>query len=398
MNSSTYMFGGLSSGYSQYPEDGSSNLFKDVLEQCVAESQLIIHRDENLMYYVYVRKFDEKKYIGFAIVLNKYYFTLIQPLFSLFEKAVESLLEKGVIINFTPQGEITSALPSLASEEEEVMSVVNALQRKVNKLKGQKRLPPVDYSVAITSRKLFKDSDSLSEIVNASCRFGFTVVLKESDYDTVRTTSFKNIIKNQAADRNVLLREIEELKASNRRILRQKRQFNRVILLVAIVILCSVGLFWLYDNLNVTQNELVSANNTISEKESIISNRDYTITALQDSVFWLKDQLNGEIREKEKAESSLRSMCAYSPFAVTKCEVSANQFGFNYFSPVDKKITVTLTAICEEDGETVSNSHSISLNKGSGAKSLKFSRQLEPAFSYYVMLIFDGHIVAGKHW
>ena len=93
MNSSTYIFGELSDGYTQYPEDSSSNLFKSIQSQCVAPSGLVIHRDENLMYYVYIRKIDKKRFIGFAVVINGYYLPQIHRLFSIFEKGVEELVE-----------------------------------------------------------------------------------------------------------------------------------------------------------------------------------------------------------------------------------------------------------------------------------------------------------------
>ena len=391
MNCSTYIFGELSNGYSQYPEDSSSNLFKDIQDQCVAHSQLIIHRDENMMYYIYIRKFDKNKYIGFAIAINGYYFTQFQPLFSLFEKEVEELVESGVIINLSNNGEITSNLPSLKNEEEEVMSVINSLQIKVNNLKNLKRLPPVDFSVAISSRKLFKDSDADSEIANASCRFGLTIVLKESDYDTVRTTSFKNILKNLNAEKNALIKENEELKEQNKKIKRQKKQFKNVVFLILIVLACGIGIYLLNENLNNTQDRLDTANNTISEKESIIVN-------LRDSVNSLEYNLNREVKAKEKVESSLQTICSYSPFAVTGCEVNANQFKFDYFCPEEKEVTVTLNAVNERSNEIITNTHTLTFYKGTGSKSLDFYRMLDMSQFYYVVLMYDGHIVAGRRW
>ena len=140
MNSSTYIFGELSDGYTQYPEDSSSNLFKSIQSQCVAPSQLVIHRDENLMYYVYIRKIDKKRFIGFAVVINGYCLPRIHRLFSIFEKEVEDLVEKGVIINFTNDGEISSDLTSLAKEEEGAMSVVGYLHAMVLVITEGKRL------------------------------------------------------------------------------------------------------------------------------------------------------------------------------------------------------------------------------------------------------------------
>lgn len=398
MNNSTYIFGELSNGYSQYPEDSSSNLFRDIQNQCKAPSQLIIHRDESMMYYIYVRKFDNNKYIGFAIAINGCYFTQIQPLFSLFEKEIEELVEAGVIINLSNNGEITSNLPSLKSEEEEVMSVINSLHVMVNSLRNLKKLPPVDFSVAVSSRKLFKDTDNATEIANASCRFGFTIVLKESDYDTVRTTSFKNVLKNLNADKNALIKENEELKEQNKKIQRQKKQFKNVMFLILIVLACGIGIYFLNESLNNTQNQLAIANNTISDKESVIVGKNSTISNLRDSVSTLEYSLNREVKAKEKIESSLQSICSYSPFAVTSCEVNANQFKFDYFCPEEKEVTVTLKAVNEKNNEIVTSTHTLTFYKGSGSKSLDFYRRLDTSQYYYVILIYDGHIVAGKHW
>ena len=398
MNNSTYIFGELSNGYSQYPEDSSSNLFRDIQDQCVAPSQLIIHRDENMMYYIYIRKFDKNKYIGFAIAINGYYFTQLQSLFSLFEKEIEELVEAGVIINLSNNGEVTSNLPSLKSEEEEVMSVINSLHIKVNSLRNLKKLPPIDFSVAISSRKLFKDTDPVSDIATASCRFGFTIVLKESDYDTVRTTSFKNVLKKLNTDKNALIKEIEELKEQNRKIQRQKKQFKNVIFLVLIVLACGVGIYFLNENLNNTQNKLDTANNTISEKESIIVGKNSTISNLRDSVSNLEYSLNREVKAKEKVESSLQSICSYSPFVVTSCEVNANQFKFDYFCREEKEVTVTLKAVNEKNNEIVTSTHTLTFYKGTGAKRLDFYRRLDSSQYYYVVLMYDGHIVSGRRW
>lgn len=398
MNCSTYIFGELSNGFSQYPEDSSSNLFREIQDQCVASSQLIIHRDENMIYYIYVRNLDKNKYIGFAIAINGYYFTQIQPLFSLFEKEIEDLVENGVIINLSNYGEITSNLPSLKNEEEEVMSEVNSLQIKVNNLRNLNKLPPVDFSVAISSRKIFKDTDPVSEIVNASYRFGFTIVLKESDYDTVRTTSFKNILKKLNADKNALIEENEELKEQNKRIQRQKKQFKNVVFLVFIVLACGVGIYFLNENLNDTQDRLDTAYNTISEKESIILEKKSTIATLKDSLGSLESSLNREVEAKEKFESSLQSICSYSPFAVTGCEVNADQFKFDYYCPEEKEVSVTLKAVNEKNFEIVTSTCTLTFYEGTGSISLDFYRRLDPSQYYYVVLMYDGHIVAGRRW
>lgn len=364
----------------------------------MAPSQLIIHRDESMMYYIYVRKFDGDKYIGFAIAINGYYFTQIQSLFSLFEQEVENLAENGVIINISNNGDITSNLQSLKDEEEEVMSAIHSLHINVNNLKYIKKLPPIDFSVAISSRKLFKDTDAASEIATASYRFGFTIVLKESDYDTVRITSFKNIVKGLNAEKSALTKENEELKEQNKKIQRQKKQFKNVVFLILIVLACGIGIYLLNESLSDTQDRLDYANNTISEKESIIYGKNSTISNLMDSINGLEYSLSREVKAKESVESSLQSICSYSPFAVTSCEVNANQFNFDYFCPDEEEVSVTLKAINENNSEIVTSTHSLTFYKGAGSKSLDFYRRLDTSQYYYVVLMYDGHIIAGKRW
>ena len=72
MNCTVCIFGELSSGYTQYPEDSTSLFFKKLYPLCKATTQIAIHRDNSLMYYCYIRKLKGKKYIG---TLSKYYFS-----------------------------------------------------------------------------------------------------------------------------------------------------------------------------------------------------------------------------------------------------------------------------------------------------------------------------------
>ena len=74
MNCSVYIFGELSSGYTQYPEDSSSHILNRLITNCKATTQLVIRRDDNLMYYSYVRKLENNKYVGISITRLNYLF------------------------------------------------------------------------------------------------------------------------------------------------------------------------------------------------------------------------------------------------------------------------------------------------------------------------------------
>ena len=75
MNADVYLFGDLGNGYTQYIDDNSRELFKSIASKSKANSQLVIHRDDTLMYYSYVRRLryeesSNNRYIGISYVLN----------------------------------------------------------------------------------------------------------------------------------------------------------------------------------------------------------------------------------------------------------------------------------------------------------------------------------------
>ena len=404
MNCSTYIFGELSSGYSQYPEDSSSNLFKSIYSMCNAPSQLIIHRDESIMYYIYIRKINAKRYIGLAVAINGYYFSQINSLFSLFEKQIELLAERGIIINYSKSGELTTSLSSLIKEETEILNFANNLQDKISSISSVKKLPQVDYSVSIKSQIIFNEFDNNDDIVKASYTYGFTIILKQHNYDTLRATSYKNTLKQLNTQNENLTKEIDKLRESNKQILRQKKQFKKVVFLFIAVIESIVGIFFLYENLNNTQYRLDKANTTIKEKDNVITVRNERISNLKDSVINLETSLQQVNREKSELSNNLHEICNHYPFIVTSCDVNSERFNFDYYCIEEKEITVTLKAINDSNSEIVTSNHTLTFYKGGGTKSLYFSKKLnnqsyhKGTQYYYIVLIYNGQTIAGKYW
>lgn len=53
MNSSVYIFGNLRNGYVQYPDDYAQEVLGSFAIKSKSKTQVIVHRDKNLMYYGY---------------------------------------------------------------------------------------------------------------------------------------------------------------------------------------------------------------------------------------------------------------------------------------------------------------------------------------------------------
>lgn len=396
VNCTSYIFGVLSDGYSQYPIDGTSNLFRSISFKCEAPTQLVIHRDESIMHYVYVRKIDSRKYIGLAVSINGYYISKISSLFNLFEIQIEQIAERGVILNYSTTGDLTTTLDSLINEEAETISCVRFLQHEISSVKAYK-LGTVDYTVSNNSIKIFCENDDNSEIVKASYTYGFTIILKQENYDTVRSNSFRSILKKLSVQNETLQREIEDLKETNKQILRQKRQFKKVIFLFITLILCGVGIYFLYENLNNTQDKLEKANITLQEKNTVINSKNESISFLEDSISNLKKTLQNTRKDLSDLSDTLQYLFSNHPFIVTESEACREGFEFKYYCLQEQDIAITLSAVNTRGSQVVSTTYTLSYKKGEGEQILKYDRLLNPIYSYYVVLIHDGQIIAGKY-
>lgn len=197
MNSSVYVFGSLGNGYTQYPDDYAKDIFQNLYEKSAAHSQIAIRRDKNLMYYGYIRKLDVSgQYIGFCILLNGVMFMNVNSLFKLFEDAFADLINRGVIVNFNDKGEVTSSIINLYQKKNEVERIVAIILNNISDIKfGLRKLPPIFYEVSTNECIKFYANDDDSKIEAASCKFGYTFILKDSNYDTYSVCKIKQLSK-----------------------------------------------------------------------------------------------------------------------------------------------------------------------------------------------------------
>lgn len=379
----TYIFGVFNNGYTQCPNDSTSNILKNLYSCSKATTQIAIHRDGNLMYYCYIRKFGDGKYFGLCNVLTGLYLTKIDSLFSLYEKTTEIMANKGIIVNYAENGELTTSLYQLYQKSEDVALISLHLLSAFNSL-DKSPLPSIDFSIAEGSTVSYSANDLNSEIVKASYTFSNTYIYKDEDYNTVQINSYKSVLYR-------LNKENKELLKKNQKILRQKKQYRNVILLILIVIGCGIGIYFLYNNLN-------AANNTIVEKDNVISSQTNRIKKMQSSIDSLQREYNEEHNRKVEVEERLTKVCSFTPFVVTSCKVDSEKFSFDYYADEENDVTVTLKAINEKNSEIVSNSHSITVTKGTGSQKLSFNYKLSGSDYYFVVLMYDGHIIAGKRW
>ena len=144
MNSTFYIFGKFNGSYAQFPVDYTQEIFQQLPNRSsFANTQLVIHREGNLMYYSYMRKLEQENYIGFCLLLNDAMITEIPALFELFDNGISHLALSGEIVKINDNGDIVSNTDSLLSNRQTIQRLSASMTTDLNKLEGSKRkLPP----------------------------------------------------------------------------------------------------------------------------------------------------------------------------------------------------------------------------------------------------------------
>ena len=213
MNLSVYIFGDLSSGYTQYPNDYASTIFGTFYQNSQSTTQIVVHRDGDLMYYGYIRKLEDNNYIGFCTVINGKFITQIDSLFSLYELIIEHMVKNGYLIHFNDKGEIASKVGLLYENREEIDLITSRIQAAFDRLDSSSRqLPPVSYGTYKDSIKAFSIQDDEDNIIKSSYTNGYTFVYKSKGYNTAQMNSYKGIISKKEKEIESLQSECKELK------------------------------------------------------------------------------------------------------------------------------------------------------------------------------------------
>lgn len=71
MNNSTYLFGLIGGRFYQMPHDYLNSVLSNLpKKKSFKQSQIVVHRDSNLMYYCYIRQLSAKDYLGICVLVN----------------------------------------------------------------------------------------------------------------------------------------------------------------------------------------------------------------------------------------------------------------------------------------------------------------------------------------
>lgn len=242
MNVSTYVFGCFYKGYTQYPNDCTSQIFKTFGSPVDDSTLMAIHRSGNLMYYAYMRKLDKAgQYIGLCAVMNGLMIVKIDELFAMFEIVVANMIRRGSFIQFDTQGNIVANVGQLRLVNS-VKLLAKQLQAQFDKLPNA-ALPPENFGIANNTEKRFTFGDNESEIIKAAHSFAYTYISKASYHDPYQFDNLKKVLEKVNEEKKQLQEQCDTLSAQLRNAKNAQRNIMWVGLLSVVVVILGVILW-----------------------------------------------------------------------------------------------------------------------------------------------------------
>lgn len=178
MNNSTYIFGKLKGGYTQYPADSLKTLFEQCINLARDDKQMIVHRRNDLIFYTYIQYLNNRhsSFIGISLAFSGLIAKELKPMFSLFEEGVKSLAITGEILTFYNDNIIANT-SSLADKSAEVRNLDIYLSTRLECIQHiMQPLPPISYSVSNTSIKKCNLYSNIDTLFNNTITYGFTII------------------------------------------------------------------------------------------------------------------------------------------------------------------------------------------------------------------------------
>ena len=295
MNVEVYLFGDLGSGYTQYIDDNSRILFKSIVSKSKANSQLVIHRDDTLMFYTYVRRLhnaesSNNRYIGISYVLNNHFINDIDGLFNIFEGAITTIVSRGILLEYSNSGNILATIGKIYNAKSEFAHISAYLKNELDVFMAGKNdtLPPLDYSINDSESRTFTFADSRSEIIKALSTFPTIYIFKDAEYENKESKSYASILFRQN-------KEIKQLKDTiiqrDKTISNHEKQRNNYRLVLCLLSFIFVGTIIFYFFAQSKSKIIDDQTDKIETLNSDVQSKNTRIQNLKQNVLSLEKEL-----------------------------------------------------------------------------------------------------------
>ena len=351
------------------------------------------------MYYGYIRKLQQDRYIGLCVVLNSLILQRIDRLFPLYENQISNIVTNGKLIHFSEQGELVTSVEKLYLNQEEIEILTESLRAGFNGLERHcVALPTVSYGTTKDSSRDFAVDDDQDEIFKSSYTNGYTYIYKSKGFNTAQLNSYKEVLCKSYKEKQELQAKLETLEKEHAKTLRQKKQYRFVSILFVILLSCAIGLFSLNDNLNLTRHALSNAKDTISMQNDSLNARNRKISDL----CLRNDKLNTlyliEIKKRtdieKKYEVLQKIVTERQPFIIKKTsfKFATGYLTIDYYGLTEGSVDIQVKAY--RSGEAYSNTASIYVYKGDNTATVYLSSRLNGS-EWYSFEILQGNVIIG---
>lgn len=353
MNFNFYICGTPNGQYSQYPNDYTSVTFAK-LQNKVTGVRLVIYREGDLFHYAYAEKIGANLFFGFCLIFNKSQVLRPKNLINLFRQIVErDLISQEKLISYNIKGEITYLVSSLSEEQHYYEKLKEQVEHELSNNKELYGIAPVSsiYNGTKTSVNI-STSESDNSIVALTKEHNKVIIdddkgIENSHIEQIMS-SLRSNISNSNNTINKLQQEIKKLK-------QQKNQYKKVVSLGIFAVLLVVGVFFLYQALNGTQEKLSNTEAELEEKwQKLIEVRNE-----KDSINSLLSNTQYELaREKKKQLAITNNIQSRYPVIIssTSFDFSKGRLSINYSQAKDTTQYIKIFATRESDGKRVGTS------------------------------------------
>lgn len=296
MNSNIYLFGKFGHGITTSVDDYTKSYFEEFVSKAKAPTQIIIHRNGDIMNYGYVRKIEDNNLFGICIQINGQYISKTDKLFEAFENIIANCAVKGDILRLNKNGNLEVTISNFLDEPEGVVRAIANCQNEILRLDYACRsLPNIDYSTTDNDTYYFKENDNSSTITKTSVKNGYTFIYKERDYDTLALNGYRSTLSSLNKENGSFRSRIKEQEHKIKALEKKKKQMGVVVTLLAVLFFGSIFFF----------NTIEEKNADIETKQQTIDKQEVENTSLsQKNVTLVKE--NKSI-QKEKTDLQSRN-------------------------------------------------------------------------------------------
>lgn len=204
-----YFFGILPEGFASYPQDHTSAFFKDFLKKSKNTVQIVVHRKDNLLYYGYVRKLNDRHYFGACVCINRIY-SNIDHLFRIFDDIYAKMLERGEILRLDSKACVKWAAKSYAAESVAINEYTRQITDAIDiSAESTQELPPADFSISIFDcKEISLEASTAGQIAEATKRYANLYITK-TDAEIEKVSAFISLIKAKNLEIERLKKDIK---------------------------------------------------------------------------------------------------------------------------------------------------------------------------------------------